>query len=63
MLMPVLMFLKSAWFSGPEKGRFWCSRVFLAVCLGGESMGGAATVVPVEVGAAVAISCRERSGW
>jgi hypothetical protein len=22
MLMPVLMFLKSAWFSGPEKGRF-----------------------------------------
>jgi hypothetical protein len=22
MLMPVLMFLKSAWFRGPEKGRF-----------------------------------------
>jgi hypothetical protein len=22
MLMPVLMFLKNAWFSGPEKGRF-----------------------------------------
>jgi hypothetical protein len=57
MLMPVLMFLESAWFCGPEKGRFWCSQVFLVVHLSGESTGGAATVVPVEVGAAVAISC------
>jgi hypothetical protein len=30
---------KRAWFSGPEKGRFWCSRVFHAVRIGGESDG------------------------
>jgi hypothetical protein len=35
MLMPVLMFLKSAWFSGLEKGRFG-GRVFFAVRLGRE---------------------------
>jgi hypothetical protein len=28
---------KHAWFSGPEKGRFWRSRVFRAVRVGGES--------------------------
>jgi hypothetical protein len=32
--------LKSARFSGPEKGRFWCSRFFHAVRVGGESADG-----------------------
>jgi hypothetical protein len=36
MLVPVLMLPKSAWFSGPEKGRFG-GRVFFAVRLGRES--------------------------
>jgi hypothetical protein len=31
---------KRAWFSGPEKGRFWCSRVFHVVRVGGESADG-----------------------
>jgi hypothetical protein len=31
---------KRAWFSGPEKGRFWRSRVFHAVRVGGESADG-----------------------
>jgi hypothetical protein len=31
---------KRAWFSGPEKSRFWCSRVFHAVHVGGDSADG-----------------------
>jgi hypothetical protein len=53
---------KRAWFSGLEKGRCWCSRVFHAVCVGresadGSSAGSRTTVPGLNVGSVGGLRC------
>jgi hypothetical protein len=53
---------KRAWFSGPEKGWFWCSRVFHAVRVGGESADGSSagsrtTAPSLSVGSVGGLRC------
>jgi hypothetical protein len=53
---------KRAWFSGPEKGRCWCSRVFHAVRVGRESadgsLAGSRTTAPgLSVGSVGGLRC------
>jgi hypothetical protein len=53
---------KRAWFSGPEKGRCWCRRVFHAVRVGresadGSSAGSRTTVPGLSVGSAGGLRC------